>query len=155
MLGLLKQKCFGLNWKRFWAEERIVFGLKKMFWAELKKVLGWRENCFGLKKGQHVNWKDKKGRKKRNKREALNFSKKGALKTEPKKKKKEKRKKAETKRKEGKGGAELSRGWTERKADTEASRGWRRFFCVHFFLQIFSEKIMVNLFVLNLIFSMN
>ena len=32
---------------------------RKMFWAELKEVLGWRENCFGLKR--EFFWAEKKG----------------------------------------------------------------------------------------------
>ena len=71
------KKCFGLNWKRFWAEERIVLGWKKCFWAEKRAT---RE----LKRKE-------KQKKKKMKRVALNWTKRQAL--------KEKRKKAETEKK--------------------------------------------------------
>ena len=117
-----------------------------MFWAELKKVLGWRENCFRLKKKGNT-WTEKKrkaGRKETKERRlkegkgGAKLLQKGALKTEPEKKK-EKGKKAEPKRKEEKGGAELNRGWTERKADSELG-GWMRSFKHSIFLPIFSKK---------------
>ena len=64
----LKQWC-GLNWKRFWAEAK-TFGLKK----KTEKRLGWKKcfwaekNVFGLKKRAHLNWNEKKGRKKKKQR---------------------------------------------------------------------------------------
>ena len=97
--------------------------------------LGWKKGHMWAKK------KKKEGGTKLLQKEALNFSKRGGWKQKQKKKKK---KDAETRRK----GGEKKKGcWTEQRLN--------EIFWAFFFFPIFSEKIMMNSFVLDLIFSMN
>ena len=116
-----KKRKEGLNLKEqhVWAKERIVLGWKKMF-------LGW-------KKGQHVNWKENKGRKKRNKRRRWTETK-GGAENETRKKKKRWNKK---KRRKG-------RRWTEQRLNRKEGRRWtgrlNEIFWAFFFLPIFSGK---------------
>ena len=92
--------------KETWSSKR------EMFWVELKKVLGWKrelfwpeKNVFGLKKGQHVNWRKKE---------------RGA---EPEKKRKKKRGAELEKRRKKKRGTEGLKQNRER-AETERQRCW-------------------------------
>ena len=143
-----------------------MFGLKRYFWAatsfglafknvgrkkkkkrrrlNLKEqnILGWKKKCF---------WTEKKGTRelKRNKRRRLDFSKRVVL-------------KAETK-----GGKEQrcwswkkEKGWNRKKekrcgAEAERKRGLEQRIFQHLLPFNSSQKIMVNSFMLNLIFSMN
>ena len=110
-----------------------------MNWREEERFLGWKtfwaENkYFGLKKG-NASTEKKKG--------ALNKSRKGALtrkkwRTRKKRRRNWKEKEALEKIKRG---LKQKRDWKTRKADAKAGKGWRRFFCVHFFLQIILEKL--------------
>ena len=109
------EKGFGLKQKRF--------ELKKRFWPELKKVLGWSKNVLGLKKyfwaeerivlgWKKCFWVEKKGtRELKRKGRQEEKKQKGALKNRSRKKKRHWNKKKRRRKEEG------VLNWTEAERD--------------------------------------
>ena len=139
--------------KEMWSSKR------EMFWAELKKVLGWRAKCFRLKK-MFLGWKKGNTWTEGRKKEALNQKRKGRKKKEEKKRRWT-RKEKEEKKTRLRAEIEQREGWNWKVEVLKLKdRGWtgrtetRYIFSIYFPLNLL-RKMMVNSFMLDLIFNMN